>query len=134
MNDADSLPALLGGEPIRPQGPPDWPVPDEAVRAALESAYADGSWGKYDGGQVQRLQERLAAEHGVDYALVCGSGTFAIELALRALKVSSGEVVLSAYDYPGNFLSVHAVGAMPVLVDVGPANWNLAPEALASAL
>jgi dTDP-4-amino-4,6-dideoxygalactose transaminase len=135
MNDKGPLPALLGGEPIRPQGPPDWPVPDELVRAALESAYADGSWGKYDGGHVQRLQERLAADHGVNYALVCGSGTFAVELALRALKVGPGdEVVLSAYDYPGNFLSVHAVGAVPVLVDVDASNWNLAPEGLAAAL
>src|SRR5437879_2383311 len=117
MNEMTALPALLGGSPIRPQGPPDWPVPDEAVRAALEAAYADGSWGKYDGGHVQRLQERLAADHGVEHALTCGSGTFAVEVALRALKVGAGdEVVLAAYDYPGNFLSVHAVGAMPVLV------------------
>src|SRR3954468_1153151 len=134
MNEREALPALLGGEPIRPEGPPDWPVPDEGVRAALEAAYADGSWGRYDGGHVQRLQERLAFENGAQYALVCGSGTFAVELALRALKVGPGdEVVLAAYDYGGNFLSVHAVGAVPVLVDVDPGNWNLAPEHLAEA-
>jgi dTDP-4-amino-4,6-dideoxygalactose transaminase len=67
--------------------------------------------------------------------LTCGSGTFAVELALRALKVEAGdEVVLAAYDYGGNFLAVHAVGASPVLVDVDAANWNLAPEHLESAL
>src|SRR5947209_5294720 len=131
----EGLPALLGGRPVCPQGPPAWPCPDEAVREALEAAYRDGSWGRYDGGRVRRLEERLRAGLGVPHALACGSGTFAVELALRALKVGPGdEVVLAAYDYGGNFLGVHAVGGVPVLVDIDPGNWNLAPERLSEAL
>src|SRR5689334_20154800 len=112
-------PALLGGPPVRPQGPPDWPGSDDDVLAALHAAYRDGSWGKYHGRYAQLLEDRLRTYFGLDFALTCGSGTFAVELALRALKIGPGdEVILSAYDYPGNFLSVHAVGARPVLVDV----------------
>ncbi len=130
-----STPALLGGLPVRPQGPPNWPLPDDDVRAALQAAYADGSWGQYHGPHVARLEERLAAFHEVPHVLSCGSGTFAVELALRAVRVEAGdEVLLAAYDYPGNFLAIHAVGARPVLVDVAPHNWNLAPERLAAAL
>ncbi len=128
-------PALLGGTPIRPQGPPDWPPVDAAVREALETAWRDGSWGKYQGGGVERLEQRLAHEHGVGFAAVCSSGTLAVELALRALPVGRGdEVVLAAYDYPGNFLAVHAVGARPVLADVAPDDWNLDLGSLAEAL
>jgi dTDP-4-amino-4,6-dideoxygalactose transaminase len=128
------LPAILGGPPVRPQGPPTWPVPDDDVRAALEAAYRDGTWGTYWGPHVTRLEERLADYHGVPHALTCGSGTFAVELALRGLKIGPGdEVILSAYDYPGNFLTVHAVGAVPVLVDVAPDNWNLDPSRLEEA-
>src|SRR5262249_59090851 len=59
---------------------------------------------------------------------------FAVELALRALKIQPGdEVIVAAYDYPGNFLSVHAVGARPVLIDVTPENWNLDVRQLAGA-
>jgi dTDP-4-amino-4,6-dideoxygalactose transaminase len=136
MNSADdALPALLGGPPVRPQGPPDWPAPDEEVRLALQAAYADGSWGKYHGVYVARLEERLAEYHRVPHALTCGSGTFAVELALRALKVGPGdEVVLSAYDYPGNFLNVHAVGAKPVLVDLDPTNWQMSLDRLPEAV
>lgn len=134
-NPADDLPALLGGRPLRPDGPPAWPLPDEAIREALESAYRDGSWGRYHGGRVERLEQELAAYHGVDHCLTCASGTFAVELALRALKVGpSDEVIVSAYDYPGNFLAVHAVGAQPVLVDPHPDNWNLCVERLAGAI
>lgn len=126
---------MAGGTPVRPQGPPEWPVPDEAIREALLAAYADGSWGKYHGGRVERLEQALCAYHDSPFALTCGSGTFAVELALRALRVGPGdEVALSAYDYPGNFLAVHAVGAQPVLADVDPANWNLNPDRLADAL
>ena len=127
-------PALLGGNPVRPEGPPDWPPPDTAVTAAVTAALRDGSWGKYSGGHVERLEQQLTRSHGVAHALTCGSGTFAVELALRALKVGPGdEVVLAAYDYGGNFLCVHAVGALPVLIDVAPHNCNLDPARLAAA-
>jgi dTDP-4-amino-4,6-dideoxygalactose transaminase len=133
--DADDVPALLGGRPVRPEGPPDRPSPDAAVADAVTAALRDGSWGKYDGGHVKRLEERLARHHGVAHALACASGTFAVELALRALKVGPGdEVVLAAYDYVGNFLCVHAVGAMPVLIDVAGHNGNLDPAQVAGAL
>jgi dTDP-4-amino-4,6-dideoxygalactose transaminase len=135
MISSDDMPAILGGAAVRPQGPPDWPFPDPEILQALQAAYQDGSWGKYHGHFVPRLEQRLAQYHGVEFVATCGSGTFAVELALRALKIQPGdEVIQSAYDYGGNFLSIHAVGATPVLVDVRPDNWNLDPEPLQAAI
>jgi dTDP-4-amino-4,6-dideoxygalactose transaminase len=131
---SDDLPALLGGPPAYPPGPPPWPPADPAVLAALQAAHADGSWGRYYGDHVERLEERLAALNDVPYAIACASGTLAVEAALRALSVGPGdEVILAAYDYESNFLTVHALGARPVLVDVAPGNWNLDPDRLAAA-
>lgn len=130
-----TLPALLGGPPIRPQGPPLWPLPDEDVLAALQAAYQTGSWGVYHGPHVPRLEAELAKHHEVPHALTCASGTLAVEAGLRALQVGPGdEVILAAYDYGGNFLGVHAIGAKPVLVDVAAADWNLDPKLLAAAI
>jgi perosamine synthetase len=127
--------ALLGGDPVRPEGPPVWPVPDERVWHAIQAAYRDGSWGRYQGGNVQRLEERLAAYHDVPFVRACASGTYAVELALRAFKIQPGdEVLLGAYDYEGNFLNVHALGAHPVLVDVAAGNWNMDPANLQAAV
>jgi perosamine synthetase len=135
MTSDNGLPAILGGEPIRPQGPPAWPIADDSILEAMQAAYHDGSWGRYHGGHVERLEQRLADMHQVEHVLTCGSGTFAVELALRALRVVPGqEVVMAAYDYGGNFLSIHAVGRRPLLVDVAADNWNFAPESLAAAL
>jgi perosamine synthetase len=129
------LPALLGGLPAFPDGPPDWPRQDADVRAVVQAALADGSWGKYHGPFVPDLEEALAAFHGVPHVLTCSSGTLSVEVALRALRVGPGdEVILPAYDYEANFLNVHAVGARPVLVDVDPANACLDPGRIEGAL
>lgn len=99
--------------------PPAWPLPDEAVEAALRRAFADGSWGKYHGPNCRVLSERLVAMHDCEHVVLTCSGTAAVELALRGLRVGPGdEVILAAYDFEGNFRNVLAVCAKPVLVDV----------------
>lgn len=132
---ADELPALLGGPPVRPEGPPAWPAADPDVQAALAQAVASGAWGQYHGEHVCSLEAELAACHGIPHAITCASGTLAVEAALRALRVGPGdEVVMAAYEYESNFLTVHAIGAKPVLVDVAPHNWNLDPAHLEASL
>ena len=43
-------------------------------------------------------------------------------------------MVLAAYDYESNFLTAHALGATPVLIDVHPANWQFDPANLEAAI
>jgi perosamine synthetase len=130
-----SLPAILGGTPVRPQGPPAWPSADPEIHEVLQQAYREGWWGKYQAGESERLETILRELHAVEHVLLCGSGNYAVELGLRALKIGPGdEVILADYDYPGNFLSIHAVGATPVLVDVERRNWNLSLGAVHEAI
>jgi len=134
MLSSDDRLALDGGPPVLPEGPPPWPRPDEAVRAALEAAYADGSWGKYHGPNCEALRVSLARMHGVQHAWLGSSGTIAVELALRGLKIGPGdEVIVAAYDFPGNFRAIEAVGARPVLVDLVPGTWTLDIDQVAAA-
>jgi dTDP-4-amino-4,6-dideoxygalactose transaminase len=136
MSSANSeLPAILGGPPVRPQGPPDWPPADPAIADALQRALAEGTWGKYVGPRGEELTARLRSAHVCEHVVLCSSGTAAVELALRGLKVGPGdEVILAAYDFKGNIQNVLAVGAMPVLVDLDPENWNLEPTRLEAAI
>jgi perosamine synthetase len=132
--DADT-PALLGGPPVRPEGPPEWPPAEPDVLAALQSAHADGSWGKYLGPNVTQLENRLSSEFGVAHVTTCASGTLAVEVALRALGVGTGdEVILGAYDFEPSFLTIHTLGARPVLIDVSPTHSGLLAENLESAI
>ena len=43
----------------------------------------------------------------------------------------SDQVILGAYDFPGNFRAVEFVGARPVLIDIDPDTWCITPEGLA---
>ncbi len=120
--------------PLSPSDFP-WPPVDEDIRAALEAAYQDGSWGRYHGPHGVGLCEDLRNFFACDHVLLCSSGTIAVELALRGCGVQSGdEVVLAGYDFPGNFRAIEAVGARPVLVDVDPDTWSLDVEKLAGEL
>lgn len=122
----ESVLAIHWGRPVLPEGPPAWPRPDEDVRAALEAAYADGSWGRYHGPYGERLKTLLGELCGVSQAWLCSSGTVAVELALRGLKIGPGdEVILAAYDFPGNFRAIEALGAKPVLVDLDRGTWAI---------
>jgi len=118
--------AIYGGQPTITDGPPAWPISDEAVRQAMLAAYADGDWGRYHGKHVNWLTEQLAELHGVKHVLPCSSGTIAVELALRGVKVRTGdEVILAGYDFGANFRCIEVVGAKPVLVDIDPKTWCL---------
>ncbi len=87
-------PAILGGKPLFPEGPPAWPPAWEEVSMALKQSLAEGSWGHYHGPNTRLLIERLAAYHEVEFVELCCSGTFAIELALRALQIGAGDEVI----------------------------------------
>lgn len=127
--------AINGGEPAFPAGPPGWPLADEDIRVALDAAWRDGSWGRYEGPHGERLAELLAAMHGTPHVLACSSGTIAVELALRGLGIDAGdEVILAAYDFPGNFRSIEATGARPVLVDINPRTWCVDVQHLEAAI
>src|SRR5438105_1224148 len=107
--------AIQGGKPLLRQGPPTWPRPDDDIRAALAAAYADGTWGRYHGPHGEQLKSLLADLCGVSHAWLCSSGTIAVELALRGLKIGpDDEVILAAYDFSGNFRAIEAVCARPV--------------------
>lgn len=135
VSSRDDRLAIDGGTPALPAGPPPWPRPNDAVREALAAAYADGSWGKYHGPHCDELRAKLAEMHGVQHTWLSSSGTIAVELALRGLKIGAGdEVILAAYDFPGNFRAIEAVGARPVLVDLAADSWTLDVEQVEAAL
>jgi perosamine synthetase len=119
-----------------PDADPHSPIhADHEVLEAFRRAIQDGTWTDYHGPHVPKLEEALAQLHQVSFAYCCCSGTFAVELALRSVGIRPGdEVLLAAYDFPGNFRAIEAIGAHPVLVDIEPHSWSLDPEQVEQAL
>ena len=105
-----------------------------AVRDALLRFAAEGAWRKYDGPYLASLRSLLAASLDRQHARLCCSGTFAVELAIRSLQLESdAEVLLAAYDFPGNFRAIQDAGARVCLCDVALNNWVPSVEQLDAA-
>ncbi len=114
---------------------PAWPPRDEEIEKAVGRLLADGSWGSYSGAATTELCERLQAYFESPFVRLCSSGTIAIEVALRAVGVEAGdEVILAAYDFPGNFRAIELIGAVPVLVDLSENAHTLEPMAVETAI
>ena len=87
------------------------------------------------GREGQAFEEELASALGARHAVGVGSGTDAIELALRALEVGPGdEVVTQANTCVPTVAAIERAGATPVLCDVEPAAGTMDPESLRGAL
>ncbi|MEZ6055264.1 MAG: DegT/DnrJ/EryC1/StrS family aminotransferase [Planctomycetaceae bacterium] len=127
----DEIPALLGGAPVWPEGPPRFDLADEEVSEVLQRLAQSGGWQPYHGPHVGHLVEALRASLRVEHVHLCCSGTAAIELALRSLGVGPGdEVLMSAYDFKANFTNITHLGALPVLIDVRSDDFQLQVEQL----
>jgi dTDP-4-amino-4,6-dideoxygalactose transaminase len=85
------------------------------------------------GPEVRRLEARIAAFFSTPGAIAYNSGRAALELALRATGVGAGdEVVAPTFCCTSIVSPILAVGALPVLADVGDA-LTLRPDAVEAA-
>lgn len=92
------------------------------------------SGGIRDGAALDELRGLIRAALEVENVILCGSGSLALELALRACDVQPGdEVVLPAFCCSAVAAPVLAAGATPVLADVGD-ELNLTAETVTAAL
>jgi dTDP-4-amino-4,6-dideoxygalactose transaminase len=108
-----------------------------AQRAAIDAAIArvlEG--GLYVLGQeVEAFEAAFAAFVGVSHAVGVGNGTDAIELALRACNIGTGDLVFTvSHTSVASIAAIERAGAVAVLVDVEPGTYTMDPHELAQAL
>jgi len=102
---------------------------DTAIYRVLESGWY------ILGREVEAFEHEFAAYIGVHHAIGVGSGTNALELALRACGVGSGDLVFTvSHTAVATVAAIELVGATPVLVDIDPATYTLDPNCLEAAL
>lgn len=87
------------------------------------------------GEELVRFEEEFAGYCDTRYSVGVGSGTAAIQLALEALGVSSGdEVIVPANTFFASALPVLKLGATPVLVDCDGTNATIDVGAASAAV
>lgn len=87
------------------------------------------------GSEVVTLEKRLSELTEVAHVISCANGTDAIQLALRAVDVGSGDLVLIPnMTFWATFEAVVNVGARPVTVDIDLADGGIDCDAFAQAV
>jgi dTDP-4-amino-4,6-dideoxygalactose transaminase len=87
------------------------------------------------GPNVDAFEKEFAAKVGARHAVALSSGTAALHLALRALRVKPGEEVFcSTFTFAATANAIAYEGALPVFVDSDAATWNMDPALLGDAL
>jgi dTDP-4-amino-4,6-dideoxygalactose transaminase len=103
-------------------------IGQEDFRATTEvlrsGQIAQGPW-------VERFERGMAGFFGLQGGVAVSSGTAALELALRALRIGAGdEVIMPSYVCPAPWLATQRVGAQATLVDIDLNTFNIDPLAV----
>jgi dTDP-4-amino-4,6-dideoxygalactose transaminase len=95
---------------------------DVRIRNVLEH-------GKFiQGPEVQELEEELANFTGIEHVVCCGNGTDALHLALRALDIGPGDVVVTTpFSFFATAEAIELVGARTAFADIDPETFNIDP-------
>jgi perosamine synthetase len=116
-NSTGSIPAILGGQPVRTKGWPVWPVWDVAAdEKSVVDVLRSGIWSRAS--LVTEFEEKWAQTVGAKRCLTVVNGTNALIASLVQLNIGGGdEVIVPSYTFIATIVAVLATGAMPVFVD-----------------
>lgn len=129
--------AAFGGNPIRTESYPKWPVYDQRDFDAVIRTIKSGRWGgfPYPGPNTAEFARKFAEMQGGNYAVPMMNGSITMEVALRAANIGWGdEVIVPAYTFKATASMPMAAGAIPVIVDVSPDNYCIDPQRVEEAI
>lgn len=122
--------ALFGGAPVRAKVWPQWPamLADEKMMESINKTTRSGIWSRIQSptGTVATFEKEFAKLMGTDLCIGTGSGTQALATCVEAMGIGPGdEVITSPYSDFGTVSAVLTSRALPVLVDLDRASYQL---------
>ena len=91
----------------------------------------NSNWVAPLGPHVDAFEKELASYIGVKYSAALSSGTAALHLSLKTLKVNPGDYVFcSDLTFIASANAICYVGAIPVFIDSEESSWNMCPRSL----
>jgi UDP-2-acetamido-2-deoxy-ribo-hexuluronate aminotransferase len=93
---------------------------DDAILKVIESSSF------IQGPEVKNFEKNLQEYLGTNHVISCANGTDALQIALMALELKTGdEVIVPAFTYVATAEVIGLLGLVPVMVDVDPDTFNL---------
>jgi len=101
-------------------------IKDE-VNHSLDQIMSKGHF--IGGATVKQFEANLSQYLDVKHVVACGNGTDALQIALMALDLSTGdEVIVPAFTYVATAEVIALIGLTPVIMDVDPDHFNVSYE------
>ncbi len=129
--------AICGGEPVREDPFPSWPVFSEEEKRGVFEVLESDKWGHTGDPdrKVGQFERAFAKYYETKYAISVSSGSVALEIALRSVGIGYGdEVITPPTTWVATNLAPVMVGADPVFVDVEPETYCMNPEKIERAI
>jgi len=112
-----------------------WPCFSEEEAEAVTRVLLSNKVNYWNGQEGHEFEKEFAAWVGSKYALAVANGTVALETALRALNIGTGdEVIVTPRTYFASVSSIVAVGAIPIFADVDADSQNITVRTIAEVL
>ncbi|MBN2713123.1 MAG: DegT/DnrJ/EryC1/StrS aminotransferase family protein [Planctomycetes bacterium] len=112
-----------------------WPLFEEDEIAATERVLRSGRVNYWTGEENKLFEKEFAKSCGCPRGIALSNGTLALELALEALGVGTGdEVVVTCRSFVASASSIIRVGATPVFADVDMESQNVTAATIEKAL
>lgn len=108
---------------------------DEGYEQQYVNEAFESNWVAPLGPNVNEFEKELANEVGAKFGAALISGTAAIHLALKAVGVGEGDIVLcQSLTFSATANPIIYQNAIPVFIDSNEETWNMDPDFLESAL
>ncbi|WP_312449961.1 DegT/DnrJ/EryC1/StrS family aminotransferase [Stutzerimonas nitrititolerans] len=112
-----------------------WPSFSEEEANAVRDVILSNKVNYWTGQECREFEKEFATWAGTEYAVALANGTVALDVALQALGIGSGdEVVVTPRTFLASVSSIVNAGAVPVFADVDKDSQNITPETIRAVL
>lgn len=114
---------------------PIWPCADEKEESAINRVLQSACWWRNGGTETKKFETEFAKYQDCINGVSVANGTIAIEAALKALDIGSGdEVIVPDFTFYSTVSAVLSVGAVSVIVDVSPETFCIDADEVEAAI
>ncbi|WP_286741024.1 DegT/DnrJ/EryC1/StrS family aminotransferase [Psychrobacter sp. UBA3068] len=101
-------------------------LPNKAKYQSYVDRIFDSGWLTNNGSLLQELERRLAEYLGVKNIILVANGSFALQLAYKALALK-GDVITTPFSFAATTSTLAWEGLTPIFADINPKTFNIDP-------
>ncbi len=112
-----------------------WPSFSQQEANAVSQVILSNKVNYWTGSECRDFEKEFAAWCQVPHAVALANGTVALDLALKALHIGTGdEVIVTPRTFLASVSSIVTAGAIPVFAEVDRDSQNITPETVAKVI